>query len=196
MNTFWMTIDWPQLWFCPCLWDIGQSQGAVVKQFIRQSPLRCPSVCLWVIALKIVWVLNDVVAIDITSANNVEFVVENGGRVVHPPLLQVGTLDEPVGFGVICDHSPGVSCDRGDIHLRVAAWVAQAECSDVTLQSDSSGNKSILMKYNKMNTVLVLFIDSFLIISLCHCYYLQWCRFCHPLRQQEQTHSSLFCCPS
>lgn len=85
----------------------------MVKQFIRQSPLGCPSVCLWVIALKIVRVLDDVMAVDVTSAGDVEFVVENGGRVVHPPLLQVGTLDEPVGLGVVCNHSPGVSCDRG-----------------------------------------------------------------------------------
>lgn len=77
-------------------------------------------------------VLNDVVAIDVTSAGDVEFVVENGGRVVHPPLLQVGTLNEPVGLGVVCNHSPGVSCDRGDINLRVAAQVAQAERRDVT----------------------------------------------------------------
>lgn len=47
--------------------------------------------------------------IDVTPASYVEFVIENSGRVVHPPVLQVGTLDEPVGLGVVCDHSPGVS---------------------------------------------------------------------------------------
>lgn len=52
---------------------------------------------------------------DRTSAGHIEFVVEDGGRMVHPPLLQVGTLDKPVGFGVICDHSPGVSCNRGEV---------------------------------------------------------------------------------
>lgn len=103
-----------------------QSQGTVVKQFIWQSPLRCPSVCLWVIALEIVRVHDDVMATDVTSAGDVEFVIENSGRVVHSPLLQVGTLDEPVGFGVVCDHSPGVSCDSGGINLREAAQVAQA----------------------------------------------------------------------
>lgn len=98
-----------------------QSQGAMVKQFIWESPLRCPRVCLWVIALEIVQILNDVVAIDGASTGDIEFVIENGGRMVHPPLLQVGTLDEPVGLGVVCDHSPGVSCDRGGVHLRGAA---------------------------------------------------------------------------
>lgn len=52
-----------------------QSQGAVVKQFIRQSPLRRPRVRLGVIALKVVQVLNDVVTVDGTSADDVEFVV-------------------------------------------------------------------------------------------------------------------------
>lgn len=102
-----------------------QTQGAMVKQFIRQSPLRCPCVCLWVIALEIVQILNDVVAIDGASASDIEFVIENGGRMVHPPLLQVGTLDEPVGLGVVCNHSSGVSCDRGSVHLRGVARVAQ-----------------------------------------------------------------------
>lgn len=97
----------------------------MVKQFIRQSPLRCPSVCLWVVAVEIVRVLDDVMAVDVTSAGDIDFVVENGGRVVHPPLLQVGTFNEPVGLGVVRDHSPGVSCDRGDIRLRGAAHVAQ-----------------------------------------------------------------------
>lgn len=52
-----------------------QSHGAVVKQFIRQSPLRRPHVCLRVIALKVVQVLNDVVTVDGTSTDDVEFVV-------------------------------------------------------------------------------------------------------------------------
>lgn len=65
-------------------------------------------------------------AVDVTSAGDVDFVVENGGRVVHPPLLQVGTLDEPVGLGVVCNHSPGVPCDRRDIHLREQhVWLKQ-----------------------------------------------------------------------
>lgn len=102
-----------------------QTQEAMVKQFIRQSTLRCPHVCLWVIALEIVQILNDVVAIDGASAGDIEFVIENGSRMVHPPLLQVGTLDEPVGLGVVCNHSPGVSCDRGGVHFREAAQVAQ-----------------------------------------------------------------------
>lgn len=85
----------------------------MVKQFIRQSPLRGPRVCLWVIALEIVQILNDIVSVDGTSAGDVELVIENGGRMVHPPLLQVGTLDEPVCLGVVCDHSPRVSCDTG-----------------------------------------------------------------------------------
>lgn len=51
-------------------------------------------------------------AVDVTSTGDVEFVVEDGGRVMHPPLLQVGTLDETVRLDVVCDHSPGVSCDR------------------------------------------------------------------------------------
>ena len=97
-----------------------QSQGAVVEQFIRQRSLGRPSVCLWVVALEIVRVLDDVVAVDGTSAGDVEFVIENSGSVVHPPLLQVGTLDEPVGLGVVSDHSPGVSCDSGGIYLRRA----------------------------------------------------------------------------
>lgn len=85
----------------------------MIKQFIWQSPLRSPHVCLWVVALKIVQILNNIVAIYSTPAGDVEFVIENSGRMVHPPLLQVGTLDEPVGLGVVCHHSPGVSCDRG-----------------------------------------------------------------------------------
>lgn len=84
----------------------------MVKQFIWQSPFRCPLVCLWVIALKIVRVLNDVMPVNVTPTRDVEFVIENGGRVVHPPVLQVGTLDKPVGLGVVCDHSPGVPCER------------------------------------------------------------------------------------
>jgi len=54
---------------------------------------------------------------------------------VHPPLLQVGTLDEPVGFGVISDHSPGVSCDREDINMR-----RPAGCGDIILYWDSLRN--------------------------------------------------------
>lgn len=108
----------------PVIRDVRQSQRAMVKQFIRQSSLRRPSVCLCVIALKIVRVLDDVVAVDVTSACDVDFVVEDGGRVVHPPLLQVGTLNEPVCLDVVCDRPPGVSCDKGGIHLRmVALWL-------------------------------------------------------------------------
>lgn len=128
----------------------------MVKQFVRQSPLRRPSVCLWVIALQIVRVLNDVMAVDVTSAGDVECVIEHRGRVVHPPLLQVGTLDEPVGLGVICNHSSSVSCDRGDINMRQAARVALSECSDVILQSDSSEYKSILVKSSEEHLVLFL----------------------------------------
>lgn len=90
--------------------DTCQSQGAVVKQFKRQAPLVRPSVCLWVKALKGVHVLYDIMAADVTSACDVELIVEAGGSMVHPPLLQVGTLNELVGLGVIGDHSPGVSC--------------------------------------------------------------------------------------
>ncbi len=104
-----------------------QSQEAMIKQFIRQTPFRCPSVCLWVIALEMVRVLDNVMAIDVTPAADVEIVIENSSGVVHPSLLQVGTLDEPVGLGVVCDHSPGVSCDRGGIKVRSEARVAQAE---------------------------------------------------------------------
>lgn len=109
-----------------------QGQEAMIKQFIWQSTLRRPSVCLWVIALENVWVLDDVMAVNVTSAGDVEFVIENGGRVVHPPLLQVGTLDEPVGLGVVSDYSPGVSCDRGGVSLREAAQVTQAELQGCT----------------------------------------------------------------
>lgn len=88
-----------------------QSQRAVIKQFIWQSPLGRPRVRLGVEAVKIVRVLHDVTAVNETSTCDVEFVFEDGGRVVHPPLLQVGTLDEAVGPGVVCDYPPGVSCD-------------------------------------------------------------------------------------
>lgn len=91
----------------------------MVKQFIRQSPLRHPRVCLWVIALKVVRILNDIMAVDVTAAGDVKFIVENRGSVVHPPLLQVSTFDEPVGLGVVCNHPPGVSCHRGGINERL-----------------------------------------------------------------------------
>lgn len=107
----------------------------MVKQFVWQSPLRCPGVCLWVIAFKIVRVLNDIMAVDVSSASDEECVIEHCGRVVHPSLLQVGTLDEPVGLGVICNHSSSVSCDREDINMRRAAHVVLVECRDVILQT-------------------------------------------------------------
>lgn len=101
----------------------------MVKQFIRQSPLRRPSVRLRVIALKIIRILNNVVAVNVTSTGDVEFVIEHRGRMVHPPLLQVGTLDEPVGLGVVGDHPPGVSYERGDVHVRGAAQMFLANTS-------------------------------------------------------------------
>lgn len=102
----------PQLGFGPCLSDVCESQRAVIKQLIRQSPLGRPRIRLGVEAVKIVRVLHDVAAGNETSTGDVEFVFEDGGRVVHPPLLQVGTLDEAVGLGVVRDDPAGVSCDR------------------------------------------------------------------------------------
>lgn len=73
-------------------------------------------------------------AIDVTSTGNVECVIEHCGRVMHPSLLQVGTLNEPVGLGVVCNHSSSVSCDREGNNMRRLARVALVECSDVILQ--------------------------------------------------------------
>lgn len=84
----------------------------MVKQFVWQRPLRGPRVCLWIVALEICRVLYDVKAGDVTSPCDVESVIENSGRMVHPPLLQVGTLDKPIGLGVVGNHSPGVPCNR------------------------------------------------------------------------------------
>lgn len=101
--------------------DVCQGQRGVIKQFIWQSPLGRPRVRRGVVAFKIVRILHLVTAVDETSACDVEFVFEDGGGVVHPPLLQVGALDEAVDLGVVCDYPPGVSCDRGAIRLRGAA---------------------------------------------------------------------------
>lgn len=97
-----------------------QSQGAVVKQRVWQRPLGRPPVRLGVEAVKVVRVLHDVAAVNEASACDVEFVFEDAGRVVHPPLLQAGALDEAAGLGVVCDYPPGVSCDRGAIHMNDA----------------------------------------------------------------------------
>ena len=46
---------------------------------------------------------------DVAAPGDVEFVVEDGDRVMHPPLLQVGTVGEAVGLGVVGHHPPGVA---------------------------------------------------------------------------------------
>ena len=120
----------------------------MIKQFIWQVPFRSPSVCLWIVALNSVRVLNGVMAADVASTCDVELVVENGGRVMHPPLLQVGTLDELVGLELIRDHSPGVPCDRGSIHLRQTACGALAQRCDATPQPDSPRYKSTQMDFD------------------------------------------------
>lgn len=85
----------------------------MIKEFIGQGALGRPRVRLGVKAVDGVRVLHDVTAVNEAAACDVEFVLEDGGRVVHPPLLQVGTLGEAVGLGVVCDYPPGVSCDGG-----------------------------------------------------------------------------------
>lgn len=122
----------PQLGLCPGLRDVCQSERAVIKQFKWQSPLGRPRVRLGVQALKTVRVLHDIRAVNETSACDAEFVFEDGGRVVHPPLLQAGTLAEAVGLGVVRDHPPGVACDRGGIRLRGAAQVVMNRTTNLT----------------------------------------------------------------
>lgn len=48
-------------------------------------------------------------AVEDASAGDIELVVDHCGAVMHPSLLQVLTLNEFVGLGVIGNHSPGVS---------------------------------------------------------------------------------------
>lgn len=88
--------------------DADQRQRAVVKQLVGQRALGRPDVGLRVVALEAVRVLDDVVGIEDASAGDVELVVDHRRAVVHPTLLQVLTLDEFVGLGVVGDHSPGV----------------------------------------------------------------------------------------
>lgn len=99
----------------------------MVEEFIRQGPLGCPGVTLWVIALKMVRVFYDIMSVDVASSGHIECVVDDRGRVMHPPILQVGALGEPVGLGVVRYHSPGVSCDRErEIRLnmrRARMWI-------------------------------------------------------------------------
>lgn len=102
----------PRLGFRPCLSHVCESQRAVIKQLKRQRPLGRPRIRLGVEAVEIIRILHDVAAVNETSACDVELVFEDGGGVVHPPLLQVGTLNEAVGLGVVCDDPAGVSCDR------------------------------------------------------------------------------------
>lgn len=48
-------------------------------------------------------------AVEDASTGDVELVVDHCGAVMHPPLVQVLTLEEFVGFGIIGNHSPGIS---------------------------------------------------------------------------------------
>lgn len=93
--------------------NADQRQGAVVKQLVRQGTFRGPDVCLWVVTLEAVRVLDDVVPVEDPSTGDIELVVDHCCAVMHPPLLQVLALDEFVGFGVVGDHSPGVSWNLG-----------------------------------------------------------------------------------
>lgn len=47
--------------------------------------------------------------IEDASTGDIELVVDHCSAVMHPSLLQVLTLDKFVGFGVVGDHSLGVS---------------------------------------------------------------------------------------
>lgn len=107
---------------------------------MRQTAFTRPGVCLWVVALKSVQVLDDVVSGDVAPAGDVHFVTEDGGRMVHPPLLQVGTPNELVGLGVVRHHSAGVACDSR--HISVTAVAPGALAATLPLRKQVRITKS------------------------------------------------------
>lgn len=80
----------------------------MVEQLVWQRTFRGPNVCFWVVALEAVRVLDDVVAIQDASTCDVDLAVDHCSTVMHSSLLQVLTLEEFVGFGVVGNHSRGV----------------------------------------------------------------------------------------
>ena len=80
----------------------------MVKQLVGQRALGRPGVSLGVVHLEAIRVLDGVLAVEEAAARHVELVVDHRGAVVHPPLLQVLTLDKLVGFSVVGDHPSGV----------------------------------------------------------------------------------------
>lgn len=78
-----------------------ESEAGVVKEFVRQLSLGCPSVRLGVVAVKGGRVLDVAVRGQPPSARHIELVPHHGGPVVHPPVFHVRTLDKLVGLRVI-----------------------------------------------------------------------------------------------
>lgn len=96
-------------WWVGSVGNADQRQGAVVKQLVWQRTFRGPNISLRVVTLEAVRVLDDIMAVEDASTGDIELVVDHCSAVMHPPLLQVLTLEEFVGFGVVGNHSPGVS---------------------------------------------------------------------------------------
>lgn len=48
-------------------------------------------------------------AVEDTSSRDVELVVDHGGAVMHPTLLQILTFDKFVALGVVGYHSSGIA---------------------------------------------------------------------------------------
>lgn len=78
-----------------------ESEAGVVKEFVRQLPLRRPGVRLGVVAVKGGGVLDVAVCGQPPPACHIELVPHHRGPVVHPPVSHVRTFDKFVGLRVI-----------------------------------------------------------------------------------------------
>lgn len=86
-----------------------ESEAGMVKEFVRQLSLGCPSVCLGVVAVKGGRVLDSAVRGQLPPACHIQLVPHHCGSMVHPSVFHVCAFDKFVGLRVISQNPPCVT---------------------------------------------------------------------------------------